>query len=250
MTGHERDELIARITHEVLQRLGARAAQPDGPRVAVALSADASRVAIDVIRALVEHGCSVGAIACSSSLPEERRSEALAAARVSASQSGLPADVVALVAPEMSLTDVAKLTFGILDDTVPRIVWQAVASRLAVLASPGHALASDLPASLQRISANALALSKRLGIVWTPRDRLVDAVADRTDLNDNQPRVSPDAAGKRALVTEAAVGRLPDNASELVVPMDAIITPLARDLAKRSGIRIRRESSPDRGGVR
>jgi hypothetical protein len=244
MSPSEQETLVARIVSEVLHHLRAGAERTDDPplvRVAVVLSATASRGALDVLRAVGEGGYAVGEVACGVRMPPQMLADVRSIAPVvdaSAAGQGPSADTVALVAPEFAVTDAAKLGLGILDDAPAEWVWRALAAGLPVYASPGDGFGADLPSPLARLAAGHRAACARLGVAWVRTDGLCGALAAHVSPGRGTTTFHVPLTERRLLITEEMVGRLPHSTRELAVPRGAILTPLARDMARRRGIRI------------
>ncbi|GIX06545.1 MAG: hypothetical protein KatS3mg115_0948 [Candidatus Poribacteria bacterium] len=153
----------------------------------------------------------------------------------------MPPTTVALLAPELALTDAAKLAQGILDDVPPRLDMD----RAGPLASPvltpalARAFSSELPTPLKRIADEARASSERLGVRWVERNALHRALTAQVAAPEPVETIHLPSVSGRLLVTEEMMNNLAEGTREIVVPPSAILTPLARDVARRRGIRIR-----------
>ncbi|MAF09541.1 hypothetical protein CMK11_03745 [Candidatus Poribacteria bacterium] len=236
--------VMEQVVREVLQRL----AEPAGPApahasaVAVVLSASAGDAALRAVGEAVERGHHVARVGVSARTPASVRAlaAALPADVVCGSTGGneLPSGVRAVVAPGLSLGDAAKLATGILDDIAPEWLWEALAGGVPVLASPGRGF--DVPAgsTLARVADGVRAACERLGVQWRDSENLPIALSAQVSTGNESGTVHI-PSGRGVLVTETMVANLAEGATELVAPMGAVVTPLARDLAKRRGIRVR-----------
>lgn len=226
---YDEQELRA-IVEEVLRRLRGISSVEPAPqgRVVVAVGATVSQRALEELAGLRERGLLV--IAVAQSLLRER--DDVLKGLVSYRLGSLPADAQAVVAPELSLTDAAKLAMGILDDSVPDVLWRGLVSRIPVFASPGDGFSPDLPKRLTSLAMAHRLACERLGVRWVERLHLWEAVR----------RHLFGVVEGRSLVTEAFVASLPEGQKELVLAPQAIVTPLARDMARRRGITLVRET--------
>jgi hypothetical protein len=244
MTHDERQELIRVIVQEALRRLGEAPTGEKRPfgRVVVALSAAVSQIAVEEVVELRDSGIVVLAVAKSARFASTRMAEDALSGLAPYRLASLPADAQAVVAPELGLTDAAKLASGILDDPVPDALWRGLVGRLPVYASPGDGFAASLPKSLARVASAQRLACERLGVRWVERSTLWRAVARQFDGDASDDATAP--VGRRPLVTEAVVASLPESTTELLIEPLAIVTPLARDMARRRGVLLVRRSTP------
>ena len=244
MSETELTAVIERVVREVVARLEP-SADTDGPPVAVVLSAGAGDAAVRAVGEAIERGHRVTRVAVAARMPAASRAlvAALPVSVVcgSVGGTGLPAGVRAVVAPDLSLADAAKLAAGTLDDIGPEWLWEALANGVTVLASPGQGF--DIPdgSSLARVADGVRAACERLGVQWRDREELPIALSARVSTG-GESRAIHLPSGRGVLVTEAMVANLAEGATEIVAPMGAVVTPLARDLAKRRGILVRLRS--------
>ena len=215
---------------------------PESP-IAVALSAGACDAAIRAAREIVERGHDVVGVGVSSRAGSALRASAAEAvgdvACGSVGGTRPPAGVRAVVAPCLSLCDAAKLEEGILDDIAPEWLWAGLAAGVPVLASPGEGFDVSDGSPLARVVEARRAGCERLGVQWCDCESLPIALSARVATAPESGPVHLPSGGRRALVTETMVANLAEGTTEIVAPMGAVVTPLARDLAKRRGIAVR-----------
>lgn len=223
------EQEIRAIVEEVLRRLreSPSLSAPEG-RVVVAVGATVSQTAVEELAKLKEKSLMIVAVAQSFRREMDDSLKDWIPYRLGS----LPADAQSVVAPELSLTDAAKLAMGVLDDPVPDALWRGLVGQIPVFASPGDGFSSDLPRRLRPLATAHRLACERLGVRWVERSHLWEAVRRRLlGVVENRP-----------LVTEALVASLPEDQKELVLAPRTIVTPLARDMARRRGIALVRQT--------
>ncbi|MEO2005483.1 MAG: hypothetical protein ABGY41_15455 [Candidatus Poribacteria bacterium] len=234
--------LIAEVVREVVARMSGGGSSPTSP-VAVALSAGTSDAGVGAVREIIARGHAVVGVGVSSRADAATRATVAAIPAIvvcgSTGAQPLPGGVQALVAPELSLGDAAKLCSGILDDIAPEWLWEALAEGIPVLATPGHAFDVPSASGQARVTQGRRAGCERLGVQWCDIDTLGAALSARVASGATPSALHVPAGSRRALITETMVANLAEGTPEIVVPMGAVMTPLARDLAKRRGIQVR-----------
>lgn len=234
--------LIAQIVREVVSRMKGGENAPSAP-LAVVLSVGEAGPPLRAIREIIERGHDVVSVGVAARSPSSTRVAASdIPARVVCGATGaqpLPVGLRALVAPALSLGDAAKLAAGLLDDIAPEWMWAALANGIPVLATPGYGFDVPTGSGLARVTEAHRAGCERLGVQWCDIEGLPIALSARVATGAETGAVHVPAGGRRVLVTETMVANLAEGTPEIVVPMGAVVTPLARDLAKRRGIRVR-----------
>ncbi len=237
------DEVVREVVARVRDAVGTPpASSPESP-IALVLSAGAGDAAIRAAREIVERGHTVVGVGVSSRADAQLRAAAsgIAGAVTCGSVGGTrpPAGVCAVVAPCLSVGDAAKLQGGTLDDVAPEWLWAGLASGVRVLASPGEGFAVPDGSPLARVVEGLRGGCERLGVQWCDDEGLPIALSARVATAPESGPVHLPSGGTRALVTETMVANLGEGTTEIVAPMGAVVTPLARDLAKRRGIVVR-----------
>lgn len=233
------ERLIRRIIIETLEKADAKT-EESAPSVAVALSAAASPKAAEAaVRLLMQNGCSVSAVGCA-----HRAAEALyeavrkhgPEALCGCEPRPLPDGVQAVAAPMLSLGDAAKLAGCILDDLPAEWIWTALSNGAAAFASPGFGFGGESGTSTGRAAEEIQRACERLGVQWTaPGEIHLAASADLNAAGGGTTLHVPNSSS-RPLITEAMIDNLRSAIQTIVVPSNAVVTPLARDLAKTRGI--------------
>ena len=234
--------LIEQVVRDVISRLGA-GERGSKSALAVVLSVGDADAQIRVIREIGERGHSVECVGVAARAPASTRASLAGVSPVvvcgTAGAAPLPSGLRAVVAPALSLGDAAKLALGVLDDIAPEWLWAALARGAPVLATPGDGFDVPKGSGLARVTEARRAGCERLGVQWCDADALPIMLSARVATEAEPGAVHVPVGGRRTLVTEAMVANLAEGTPEIVVPMGAAVTPLARDLARRRGIRVR-----------
>lgn len=241
------ERLIRRIIIETLEKADAETQvakeaeeTESAPSVAVALSASASAKAADeAARLLLKNGCSVAAVGCAHRAPEalyeavrKHGLEALCGCE----PRPLPPDIQAVAAPMLSLGDAAKLAGCILDDLPAEWIWTALSNGAAVFASPGFGFGGEAGSSTGRAAEEIRLACERLGVQWTAPGEIHLAASAELNAAGGGATLHVPNSSSRPLIAEATIENLRSAVQTIVVPSNAVITPLARDLAKQRGI--------------
>ncbi len=238
------ERLIRRIIIETLEKADAKTEEAEesasAPSVAVALSAAASPKAADeAARLLLQNGCSVSIVGCAHRAPEtlyEAVRKHGFEAVCGCEPHPLPAGIQAVAAPTLSLGDAAKLAGCILDDLPAEWIWTALSNGAAAFASPGFGFGGESDSSAGRAAEEIRRACERLGVQWTaPGEIHLAAAADLNAAGGGATLHVPNSS-ERPLITEAMIENLRSATQTIVVPSNAVVTPLARDLAKKRGI--------------
>ena len=247
------EQLIRRIVIETLEKSGeAEEADPaqsgpptgastDAKSVAVAFSASASAKAAETIQLLTKSGCAVRSVGCAARAPESLY-DAVRKRGVEPVCGCEPRPLCdssdAVAAPELSLGDAAKLTRSILDDLPAEWIWNALADGKPVYAAPGDGFQSRLPAPLARAAEEVRRGCEQMGVQWAaPGEIHLIASAELSSEARGATLHIPNSS-KPPLITEATIAGLRRGVKAVAAPSNAVVTPLARDLAKKRGILI------------
>lgn len=151
----------------------------------------------------------------------------------------------AVVIPTLSRTAAAKLALGIADNFVLTLAMQALLSGKRVVAARNGADpdvtdhpsvgTARTPEPLIQLARDYLQTLEAFGV------QLIDVSQLSEQLSPDKTEQYTSADPGKTLITESVIANLSPQVQELVVPNPAIITPLARDLAREKGISLRLE---------
>lgn len=143
----------------------------------------------------------------------------------------------AIVIPTLSCAMAAKLSLGMGDTPCAYLVFQALLRGNTVMAmSDGFEISdkSGIPPEILRLGRNYIKTLSDFGVRFIATDRLAEEI-----LNNGTLRFSPaDAIGGQNVITASVINSLAPDVNEIRYLNPAVITPLARDLAARKGIRL------------
>ena len=143
----------------------------------------------------------------------------------------------AIVVPTLSHAMAAKLSLGLADTPCAYLVFQALVRGNRVLATVdglGVSAESEIPPEISKLGQNYIKTLSDFGVQFVAMDRLAEAI-----LSDGIRRLDPaDTRGRKNIITASMIAELPRDVREFHYANPAIITPLARDLATRKGIRL------------
>jgi len=246
MTDDANQDLVARVTREVVRRIREDGSQRvfQGPTVAIACSLTTSADALRGLTTLADRGYGIAGVACGRGAPSALRDAARELTdRVACGDgdiSPLPEGVGALVLPELGLADATKIALAMPDDIVPLWAWYALDGDLPVIASEGIGFVVPGGGPRERLATLRRSTCRQFGIEWTPADGLASAVAARVVSDDRSDTLHVPSGDRRPLVTEEMVDRLAAGTREIVLPDGAVLTPLAGDALRRRGVTVRR----------
>ena len=146
-------------------------------------------------------------------------------------------DFVSIVIPTLSCAMAAKLSLGMGDTPCAYLVFQALLRRNQVIAtSEGFEISneSEIPPEILKLGKNYIKTLSDFGVQFVVIDQIAEAI-----LNDGTLRFSPaDAIGGQNIITASVIDGLAPDIRKFCYTNPTIITPLARDLAARKGIRL------------
>ena len=142
-----------------------------------------------------------------------------------------------IVIPTLSCAMAAKLSLGMGDTPCAYLVFQAILRGNRVIAmSDGFEISgeSEIPPEISKLGENYIKTLSNFGIQFVTTDQLAETI-----LNNGTQRFNPaNAMGGQNIITASVIAGLPLDVREFRYTNPAIITPLARDLAARKGIRL------------
>ena len=142
-----------------------------------------------------------------------------------------------IVIPTLSCAMAAKLSLGMADAPCTYLVFQALLRRSRVVVmSDGFEVSdgSEIPPEISRLGKNYIKTLSDFGVQFVATDQLAETI-----LSDGTRRFSPaNSMGGQNIITASVIDELASDVREFRYTNPAIITPLARDLAARKGIRL------------
>jgi hypothetical protein len=142
-----------------------------------------------------------------------------------------------IVIPTLSCAMAAKLSLGMADTPCAYLVFQALLRRNRVIAtSDGFEISNEpeIPPEISRLGKNYIKTLSDFGVQFVTTVQLAETI-----LSDGTRRFSPaNSMGGQNIITASVIDELASDVREFRYTKPAIITPLARDLAARKGIRL------------
>lgn len=141
------------------------------------------------------------------------------------------------VIPTLSCAMAAKLSLGMADTPCVYLVFQALLRENRVIAaSDGFEVSNEsgIPPEIFKLGQNYIKTLSNLGVQFVAGDRLAE-----TMLSNGRWHFNPaESTGGQNIITASVIAGLAPDVREFGYTNPAIITPLARDLAARKGIRL------------
>ena len=142
-----------------------------------------------------------------------------------------------IVLPTLSCAMAAKLSLGMADTPCAYLVFQAMLRGNRVVAmSDGFEISdeSEIPPEISKLGQNYIKTLSDFGIQFIASDQLAEAI-----LSNGTRRFNPaESTSGQNIITASVIAGLAPDVREFGYTNPAIITPLARDLAARKGIRL------------
>ena len=135
-----------------------------------------------------------------------------------------------IVLPVFSHPMAAKLALRLVDTPCTYLVYEALSKGKTVIAVPDALNQGPGAQKINAIEVEYVNVLSELGVQWVPMIQIAESVNDKTD-------DSPTSLG-RPLISASTISNLDANVRELVYTKQTIITPLAREHAKKKGIKL------------
>ena len=135
-----------------------------------------------------------------------------------------------IVLPVFSYPMAAKLALRLVDTPCTYLVYEALSKGKTVIAVPDALNQNEASAKINAIEVEYVNLLSELGVKWVPMMQIAESIQNRTD--DSPPSLD------RPLISATTILNLDADVQELVHAKQAIITPLAREHAKKRGIKL------------
>ena len=135
-----------------------------------------------------------------------------------------------IVLPVFSYPMAAKLALRLVDTPCTYLVYEALSKGKTVIAVTDALNQNEASAKINAIEVEYVNVLSELGVKWVPMMQIAESIRNRTD--DSPPSLD------RPLISATTILNLDANVQELVHAKQAIITPLAREHAKKRGIKL------------
>ena len=135
-----------------------------------------------------------------------------------------------IVLPVFSHPMAAKLALRLVDTPCNYLIFEALSKGKKVIAASDALNAGENATKIGAIEVEYVNLLSELGVQLVPMMQIAESVTEKTD--------SPSANSEKPLISASTISNLDANVRELVYANDAIITPLAREHAKKRGIKL------------
>ena len=135
-----------------------------------------------------------------------------------------------IVLPVFSHPMAAKLALRLIDTPCTYLVFEALSKGRKVIAVSDALNQGEIGKKINNIEVEYVNLLSELGVQWVPMMQIAESVTEK--MNDSL------ASLDKPLISATTISNLDANVRELVHVKSAIITPLARDHAKKRGIKL------------
>ncbi len=133
-----------------------------------------------------------------------------------------------IVLPVFSHPMAAKIALGLVDTPCTYLVFEALSKGKKVIAVPDALHQNKASAKINAITVEYVNVLSELGVQWVPIMQIAESIKNRANpANLDKP-----------LISATTILNLDANVQELVYAKQAIITPLAREHAKKRGIKL------------
>ena len=135
-----------------------------------------------------------------------------------------------IVLPVFSHPMAAKLALRLIDTPCTYLVFEALSKGKKVIAVSDALNQGEIGKKINSIEVEYVNLLSELGVQWVPMMQIAESVTEK--MNDSFTSLD------KPLISATTISNLDANVRELVHVKSAIITPLARDHAKKRGIKL------------
>ena len=135
-----------------------------------------------------------------------------------------------IVLPVFSHPMAAKLALRLVDTPCTYLVFEALSKGKTVIAINDALNQNEASTKINAIEVEYVNVLSELGVQWVPMMQIAESIKNSTD-------DSP-ASLDKPLISATTISNLDANVQELVHEKQAIITPLAREHAKKRGIQL------------
>ena len=135
-----------------------------------------------------------------------------------------------IVLPVFSHPMIAKLALKLVDTPCSYLVFEALSKGKDVIAASDMLNQGKTSTKIGTIDVEYVNVLSELGVQLVPMVQIAESVKEKTG--------SSSATSKKSLISASTISNLDPNVRELVYENPAIITPLAREHAKKRGINL------------
>ena len=135
-----------------------------------------------------------------------------------------------IVLPVLSYPMVAKLALRLVDTPCSYLVFEALSKGKKVIAASDALNQGGTSTETGTIEVNYVNVLSELGVQLVPMMQIAESVKEKTD--------SSSATSEKPLISASTISNLDPSVQELIYANHAIITPLAREHAKKRGIKL------------
>ena len=135
-----------------------------------------------------------------------------------------------IVLPVFSYPMVAKLVLRLVDTPCSYLVFEALSKGKKVIAASDALNQGGTSTEIGTIEVNYVNVLSELGVQLVPMMQIAESVKEKTD--------SSYATSEKPLISASTISNLDPSVQELIYANHAIITPLAREHAKKRGIKL------------
>ena len=135
-----------------------------------------------------------------------------------------------IVLPVFSYPMVAKLALRLVDTPCSYLVFEALSKGKKVIAASDALNQGGTSTETGTIEVNYVNVLSELGVQLVPMMQIAESVKEKTD--------SSYATSEKPLISASTISNLDPSVQELIYANHAIITPLAREHAKKRGIKL------------
>lgn len=135
-----------------------------------------------------------------------------------------------IVLPVFSHPMAAKLALGVVDTPSTYLVYEALLRGKTVIAASDALKQDNASQQINAIKVEYVNVLSELGVQLVPMIQIAESVNNKTS--------DASASSDRPLISASTISNLDANVQELVYAKQTIITPLAREHAKKRGIKL------------
>ena len=135
-----------------------------------------------------------------------------------------------IVLPVFSYPMVAKLVLRLVDTPCSYLVFEALSKGKKVIAASDALNQGGVSTETGTIEVNYVNVLSELGVQLVPMMQIAESVKEKMD--------SSSATSEKPLISASTISNLDPSVQELIYANHAIITPLAREHAKKRGIKL------------
>ena len=135
-----------------------------------------------------------------------------------------------VVLPVFSYPMVAKLALRLVDTPCSYLVFEALSKGKKVIAASDALNQGETSTETGTIEVSYVNVLSELGVQLVPMMQIAESVKEKTD--------SLSATSEKPLISASTISNLDPSVQELIYANHAIITPLAREHAKKRGIKL------------